>query len=405
MSERLLRAVWVHDHFFETQDDGITWSESQFDSSLWKRYLDHFDVLTVVARRRVTPRTNFKKWTVKASAPRVQFELLPSLSGVKNLWKNYRVVSGSLREAIKASDVVIVRLPSELGYVALAHAKALGKPTAVEVVGCAWDALFNYGSIVGKIYAPFALLRMRRSVRAADAAIYVTEKFLQRRYPTLASLVTNASNVSLGNLDEGTLQHRLERIGQDAQKHITLGIIGSLGHKYKGLHLLLNAVSKLRRRYPGIRLRVLGAGKTEPWEQMAEKLGIADIVNFDGVIPGGAPVLEWLDTIDIYVQPSLQEGLPRALIEAMSRGLPCIASDVAGIPELLPNNDIVKRNSTKSLHKALLEKLSDKQWKVLAAKANFRTAQNYQSHVLVPRRYNFFQALATTARETQRHLH
>ena len=57
---------------------------------------------------------------------------------------------------------------------------------------------------------------------------------------------------------------------------------------------------------------------------------------FNGVLPSGQPVLNWLDDIDIYVQPSFQEGLPRALVEAMSGGRPAFASTTGGIPELLP---------------------------------------------------------------------
>ena len=49
-------------------------------------------------------------------------------------------------------------------------------------------------------------------------------------------------------------------------------------------------------------------------------------------------VFEWLDTIDLYVQPSLTEGMPRAAIEAMSRGCPVVVSDVGGLKNLVDKN-------------------------------------------------------------------
>src|SRR5690625_396249 len=51
-------------------------------------------------------------------------------------------------------------------------------------------------------------------------------------------------------------------------------------------------------------------------------------------------VFDWLETIDLYAQPSRQEGLPRALIESMSRGVPAFGANTAGIPELLENEFI-----------------------------------------------------------------
>jgi len=51
---------------------------------------------------------------------------------------------------------------------------------------------------------------------------------------------------------------------------------------------------------------------------------------------GGSEVAKWLDQLDVYLQPSYQEGLPRATIEALNRGLLVIGSTAGGIPELLP---------------------------------------------------------------------
>lgn len=100
-------------------------------------------------------------------------------------------------------------------------------------------------------------------------------------------------------------------------------MIGSLKNNIKGIDTAIKSLSLIN---CSIELRVLGGGDTEKWRKLAEDEGVNDLVYFDGKLQSGAAVYEWLDNIDLYIQPSYQEGLPRALIEAMSRGCPSIGS-------------------------------------------------------------------------------
>src|SRR5690606_42058407 len=84
----------------------------------------------------------------------------------------------------------------------------------------------------------------------------------------------------------------------------------------------------------GFRYEIVGGGDQSYLRKIARKYGVADPVDFLGRITR-KEVFQWLDKIDLYIQPSKTEGLPRALIEAMSRGLPCLGTRVGGIPELL----------------------------------------------------------------------
>jgi glycosyltransferase involved in cell wall biosynthesis len=59
-------------------------------------------------------------------------------------------------------------------------------------------------------------------------------------------------------------------------------------------------------------------------------------VTFTGNLPGPPAVREVLAGADAFVLASRTEGLPRAMLEAMAAGLPCVGTDVGGIPELLP---------------------------------------------------------------------
>jgi glycosyltransferase involved in cell wall biosynthesis len=113
--------------------------------------------------------------------------------------------------------------------------------------------------------------------------------------------------------------------------------------------LLLNALACLRREGWDLELDVIGGGRLLPdLIRQARALEIDERVRFFGEVPRLA-VSSILGKADLFVLCSDTEGLPRALIEAMELGLPCIGSSVGGIPELLPAVARFERGSLDSL--------------------------------------------------------
>lgn len=137
-------------------------------------------------------------------------------------------------------------------------------------------------------------------------------------------------------------------------------------------------------------LFILGDGDIEPWAAMAEKLGIRDKVKFCGVLPGGEPVLNWLDQMDIYIQPSFQEGLPRTVIEAMSRGCPVVGSSAGGIPELINRSSIHKPGDYKSLADCIERVILDKDYSMKLTRENLEVAKQYRKSALDHKRIEFW---------------
>ena len=94
--------------------------------------------------------------------------------------------------------------------------------------------------------------------------------------------------------------------------------------------------------------------------------------------------------MDIYIQPSLTEGLPRALIEAMSRGLPCLASRAGGIPELLPEHCTFEEFSQEIFSNMLLEILESEELRAQLGNKNFVQSLNYNFETLELKRRSFW---------------
>ena len=98
-----------------------------------------------------------------------------------------------------------------------------------------------------------------------------------------------------------------------------------------------------------------------------------------------------LDSADLFVLPSRTEGLPRALVEAMARALPCIGSAVGGIPELLDASDLVPAGDSAALAAKIQEVLRDPLRMEKMSRRNLAGAQEFVDSVLAERRRRFYQ--------------
>jgi glycosyltransferase involved in cell wall biosynthesis len=163
---------------------------------------------------------------------------------------------------------------------------------------------------------------------------------------------------------------------------------------YKGLDILLRAMAVCTQRGEEISLTLLGDGpQRRSLERLAAELGLAGSVHFKGWVPAGAAVQSFLDAADLFVLPSRVEGLPRALIEAMGRGLPCVSTSVGGIPELLPRKALVQPGDVDMLADRISECLSSRDLRSSMSKANLSRALEYQDSVLQPRREAFLRGV------------
>ena len=130
-----------------------------------------------------------------------------------------------------------------------------------------------------------------------------------------------------------------KELGLSANSFI-LGI-GARLVKQKGITFLLEAVSQLRKEDVRVELVIAGEGpEKEILKKQCESLGIKKHVHFVG--PRG-DMHEILKIFDLYVLPSIWEGLPMALLEAMASGCPIIATNVGGVPTAIIRNWFIGR--------------------------------------------------------------
>jgi glycosyltransferase involved in cell wall biosynthesis len=232
--------------------------------------------------------------------------------------------------------------------------------------------------------------RLRRQCREASAVAYVTEKSLQRRYPP-GSCAISATYSSIDLRDDAFVAEPPPvRTGEPW----TVVSVGSLEQLYKGTDLLIDAVAKLTAAGMDVRLVHVGDGRHRvELAERARELDVGDRIRFMGSLPAGAEVRAVLDRADVFALPSRTEGLPRALIEAMARGLPAVGSTAGGIPELLPAEDLVTAGDATALAALLRDLLEDADRRTVAAARNLARARAYAASELGPRRTTFYAAV------------
>jgi glycosyltransferase involved in cell wall biosynthesis len=170
--------------------------------------------------------------------------------------------------------------------------------------------------------------------------------------------------------------------------------VGTLESLYKGPDLLLDAVAICKNQGIPVKVRFLGIGQQIPiLRKRCARLGIDAQVEFVGSVTAGEPVRRQLDQADLFVLPSRAEGVPRAMLEAMARGLPCIGSSIGGIPELLDEEDLVPLDSPAALAKAITEVFLEQGRLVRMSARNLRKATTYSAAILSQQRQKFYRAV------------
>lgn len=388
-----MRLLFVHDaERLKEDENGNLYTGGAYNSSTWDRYLSICSNLTVLFRKDTTKYSEkYAKSKFNAVDYKIDFlNVINRTDSVKSFFSIRKKLQNdrTIKRAVLENDHVIIRLPCSSGYTAIKYAKKYNKPYLVEVVGCVWDAYWNY-NLKGKILALPAYLRMKRLVKEAPHVIYVTNEFLQNRYPTNGKN-TNCSNVMLTEPSNTALENRIDKINKLDKGKIIIGTTAAIDVKYKGQQYVIEALGKLKKQgYKNFEYHLVGDGDGSYLESKAKENDVSDQVVFIGSLPHNK-VFEWLDSIDLYVQPSRQEGLPRALIEAMSRGLPSFGANTAGIPELLPL-EYVFSNTKNNVFEIceILRKFESKKM-IVQANRNFLEAKKYEKNIIESRRREFF---------------
>ncbi len=192
-----------------------------------------------------------------------------------------------------------------------------------------------------------------------------------------------------------TKQQAKENIGLKADCFV-FGTVARMAPN-KGQICLIKAFEKVKNTLPSAHLVFVGDGRLrKELENAAAKTGFSDSIHFFGK---RKDVPQMLRAMDAFVLPSIgSEGLPRVLLEAMAAGVPCIGTQVSGIPEIFDNGKfgvLVPPKDENALAKAMMEVANAPQRELqgLIIKAKDKVEQNYTHSIVVKKLETIYDVL------------
>jgi glycosyltransferase involved in cell wall biosynthesis len=276
------------------------------------------------------------------------------------------------------------------GALAAFAGRLLGIPSVVYVQGL---DLYESSPWARRTYVRWALAR-------CDAVVAVTED-LRRRAQALSGrdpvvIPHGLKHRAAHGIDRATARLQL---GLPADRPIVL-FVGRL-IPLKGIIYLIRAFSAVREGFPDAMLVIVGEGEQRPdLEALAAGLGLGTSVIFAGGQPH-EDVIRLMRGADLFVLPSLIESFGIVLLEAMSCGLPIVASNVMGIPSIVTdavNGFLVPPGDETALGTRIAELLADPQRRAVMAAANVLRAEEYALPAIADRFIDVWNRVARNAR-------
>ncbi|HYD20827.1 MAG TPA: glycosyltransferase [Flavipsychrobacter sp.] len=376
---------------FYIDEAGQVYTDASFDYQFWQRYLMVFSNVNIIARAKPVRSADVNAKWKKVTGESVSFSPVPFYHGVGDLLKKTPKVIRELKRIAASNDYpFIFRMPSIIAALFFMTDRSIAsRAFGVEMVGDPEEVF----SSLSPLYRPVgrAFVRNTRNIIGkAKAVAYVERSILPVKYP--AANHGNVFYFSSINLPDNAIA-TAERVF-DEKGHLNIISIGSLDQMYKGPDILLDVIAACKAKRLTVNLTWIGGGiYLERMKEMAASLGLQGQVNFTGMITDRQQIEAAMDKADIFVLASRTEGLPRAMIEAMARGLPCIGSNVGGIPELLTSDYLFTREAKQELEGLLLDKAKNTKELTAMSKQNIETAKRYANSKLDKERVGFYNAV------------
>ena len=239
--------------------------------------------------------------------------------------------------------------------------------------------VYGRGSDIYFAKTPLRKFKLRFILKHADEVIALTndmKKEMQKVYNRAVAVIPNGIEIKP---IQPTCRSRIRNhlgIANDEKVIISVGVIRPV----KGFEYLIRAMNIIIAEMPDTKLVIIGEGpEKEALIKLSERMSLDESILFLGEIPN-EKIPDYMSAADIFVLPSLSESFGIVNLEAMSVGLPIVASNVGGVPELVVNGEngfLVEPGNITQIAEKVLYLLADAKLRETISQNNKSKAMSY----------------------------
>ena len=370
MVTNISKCVVATDVRLAVRESGVWANHSSAAYPTWLPLVDAFGSVTVLGRDDPSQ----EEAPLRVDGQGVTVIPVPTYARISGLLRSTPRVWRVMKSVGSQDDVFVGRLPEPLSLLLFLRSKLLGARFVSMVVSDP-NQLFaaHFPGIPGRAVGWVAGAVTRAIVRRSAGVVYVSQSWLQGLYPQLADTPTLArSNVQLP--ESAFAKNRVERTS--SKQALRLISVGSLTGSVKGPDLLIEVVVKLRDSGIDSTLQFIGGGQDlDLYRGMAANSEVGDSIEFVGHVTEIDSLRARLDTADVYVSASRAEGLPRATVEAMARGLAVVSTRAGAAAELVDSHWLVDVGSVDHIVERVTELRDAARRAEVGAKNQFRARE------------------------------
>lgn len=385
-----MKLLVVSDYYMYSHN-GKYYFQSKEKYDFFYRYLRVFENIKIVTR--CIQESVLKKERILLDEESIEYCPIPEFHGLVQYLKKYFMVGKVINKVLEGCDAVVMQLPSTISQRIAPIVMKSGIPYAVEVVYDAQDGWVSETNIVTKLLWKQIDILMRKICDHADGVACVTEFYLQKHY---FSTKTNhfVSNYSSLALDKSF--YSSPRIYPHNKRIVIAHVANKIFYDgRKGHKELVRAIGILKAK--GIVVDVKFAAELvgdnkERLLELAQTFKVDKQLNFCGFL-NRDELNKFLTTADLFVLPTKAEGLPRVVIEAMAKGLPCVSTMVSGNSELISKDYLIDYDDVNALAQKIEKFVMNSALYEEVSKENYKRSLQYEASILEKKRDLFYSSL------------
>ena len=384
-----MKIMMFLEHKFFKDKNGKLYSEKVITDEILERYTSVFGNVTICARGLTKKPIN----GILLENPEVDFYPLPIFSFNK-IFKNFHFFKQKIKKTAGQYDGFIIRAPSSISLLAYSAVKRIHKPVMVELVIDPIHFFYEQKKLFYRILRSVIVKHTQSMCKKVNAVLYVTKFSLEKRYKS-KSMLSKESDTHFHVACSDVILKK-DNYFSEIKKHnpgepFLICHTGWMVGYNKGHKTVINIAKKMNENGMDTRVYFIGDGeKKREFEQYAEISGIKDKVVFCGKLQSSEEMNSVMRNCHLFLFPSVNEGLPRALLEAMANSLPCAAYDTDGIPELLKKNYLAEIGDEETLFKIAENFYKNEENRIDYAGKCYRKALEYSFEELNKKRSKFY---------------